>query len=1087
MPWGFCNGAVQSLQHCMYVNPSDTHSRSVTRRIPPLNSAPEPSRRRIFELLEHRRVLASAGAAITFQLPEYLSLGSSAQVSSAQLGDIDADGIADLVVTGTQVGFDREADLAEPFLSVLFGNGSSFAERIDSSIPLSDIALADFDFDGTPEIAGLDSNDEWVVLDWDATEKAAEQSPFTVSDSPFGLSDLVSLSDFNLDGVIDFLSQEDSEIVLRLGHEDVESESISTSVFLSETATRQNVAVVDLDADGDLDIAAPCDECGEEIHLAFWLNDGLGEFALSESYVPLNNVELGFLRSADVDSDGRIDLVLGLSEITENGTQHSVSALRQTEEGTFEESYSVPFDQSIASIHLDDVTSNGVTEIIVKLANGGPTKIVVSEYPDGEPNQQVITQSIGADDELIGVAGGSFVSVSAQIPGRLMALAANPSATGDEIDLFETAIYPNRSHFLDINDDGSMDVVGLSEGGISYLVGQERGTFESLFMPIDDIENYTLQVGNFDTSPGSELVLVGHLIDGSGTVLRRLEIVDGQPTQTEVLSTQRGIVIATDDMDNDGLLDFVFRSDFVSENRSSSVLLNRGGTWLERTLSVESGTVAIEDLDGDGTLEAYVFEDPIRIFKYQDDDFVFWGEIPKGTTRAQVLDLNADGLKDFVSIQKQGGINNVLTAFVANGDGTWQRWEDVWVTDYEFSDTNGDSLIDIVSPRHFFVSAGDGTWATSDELQSESPVWAESNRYVDVNGDGIVDNAKLHLNAGVLDLHVSEGSSWITVDSIATVGEFELYDLNGDGLSDLLQTEGGSLTVNYRSEGGWTEPFTIADDIRDYFVVDYDENDLRDIVVVYADTFSSITQVSQGEFVADVPVETGPTTVEDVNGDGILDLKLVETDALMAALQSVVWFGSDAGLGSAEIVELTQPETQWLDTALWLTSTTGDAVETRLIATSLSSTSIDVTLPRTVADIDNDGDLDVYIMSPDGLLVFYGRGEGDFDGNGKIEPVDADLLRIAISREDTDARFDVNADGELNEEDVAEWIQVTANTTLGDADLDGSVQFNDFLKFSLNFGVETTNWSDGDFDGDGVVSFTDFLALSRFFGSSRLS
>ncbi len=295
------------------------------------------------------------------------------------------------------------------------------------------------------------------------------------------------------------------------------------------------------------------------------------------------------------------------------------------------------------------------------------------------------------------------------------------------------------------------------------------------------------------------------------------------------------------------------------------------------------------------------------------------------------------------------------------------------------------------------------------------------------------------------------------------------------------------MTVNYRSEGGWTEPFTIADDIRDYFVVDYDENDLRDIVVVYADTFSSITQVSQGEFVADVPVETGPTTVEDVNGDGILDLKLVETDALMAALQSVVWFGSDAGLGSAEIVELTQPETQWLDTALWLTSTTGDAVETRLIATSLSSTSIDVTLPRTVADIDNDGDLDVYIMSPDGLLVFYGRGEGDFDGNGKIEPVDADLLRIAISREDTDARFDVNADGELNEEDVAEWIQVTANTTLGDADLDGSVQFNDFLKFSLNFGVETTNWSDGDFDGDGVVSFTDFLALSRFFGSSRLS
>ena len=61
---------------------------------------------------------------------------------------------------------------------------------------------------------------------------------------------------------------------------------------------------------------------------------------------------------------------------------------------------------------------------------------------------------------------------------------------------------------------------------------------------------------------------------------------------------------------------------------------------------------------------------------------------------------------------------------------------------------------------------------------------------------------------------------------------------------------------------------------------------------------------------------------------------------------------------------------------------------------------------------------------------------------------------------------------------------VTARYTLfGDADLNGSVNFNDFLILQNNFG-QAGVFSQGDFDGNGAVNFNDFLALQNNFGQS---
>ena len=54
----------------------------------------------------------------------------------------------------------------------------------------------------------------------------------------------------------------------------------------------------------------------------------------------------------------------------------------------------------------------------------------------------------------------------------------------------------------------------------------------------------------------------------------------------------------------------------------------------------------------------------------------------------------------------------------------------------------------------------------------------------------------------------------------------------------------------------------------------------------------------------------------------------------------------------------------------------------------------------------------------------------------------------------------------------------------GDTNLNGVVDFEDFLSLSTNFGTNNRDWAHGNFNGDAEVNFADFLALSANFGTT---
>lgn len=106
---------------------------------------------------------------------------------------------------------------------------------------------------------------------------------------------------------------------------------------------------------------------------------------------------------------------------------------------------------------------------------------------------------------------------------------------------------------------------------------------------------------------------------------------------------------------------------------------------------------------------------------------------------------------------------------------------------------------------------------------------------------------------------------------------------------------------------------------------------------------------------------------------------------------------------------------------------------------------------------------------------------GDFNDNELIDAGDIDLLSMNVGMHELAGTYDLNDDALVDEADRVVWIEDIAMTATGDANLDGEVEFGDFLTLSANFGGPG-GWADGDFDGSGDIQFADFLQLSGNFG-----
>jgi len=127
----------------------------------------------------------------------------------------------------------------------------------------------------------------------------------------------------------------------------------------------------------------------------------------------------------------------------------------------------------------------------------------------------------------------------------------------------------------------------------------------------------------------------------------------------------------------------------------------------------------------------------------------------------------------------------------------------------------------------------------------------------------------------------------------------------------------------------------------------------------------------------------------------------------------------------------------------------------------------------------------VFVASIDSLPP-----NADFNGDGRVDIEDIDLLRAAAGS--GDATFDMDDDGDVDDNDLAIlvedfvlWSRDGASgmgTAIGDFNLDGSVTAVDLALLQQHYG-STGGWGAGNSNCDDMVDVTDLLWLKVNYGT----
>ncbi|MCA9197002.1 MAG: hypothetical protein KDA87_05660 [Planctomycetales bacterium] len=103
---------------------------------------------------------------------------------------------------------------------------------------------------------------------------------------------------------------------------------------------------------------------------------------------------------------------------------------------------------------------------------------------------------------------------------------------------------------------------------------------------------------------------------------------------------------------------------------------------------------------------------------------------------------------------------------------------------------------------------------------------------------------------------------------------------------------------------------------------------------------------------------------------------------------------------------------------------------------------------------------------------------GDFDGSGVLDVADINLLSAEVRSANPDPSFDLNSDGNVDQDDRTMWVEELANTYFGDANLDGEFNSSDLVAVftAQRFeAIQLANWQEGDWDGDEQFTSGDFV------------
>jgi Leucine-rich repeat (LRR) protein len=579
----------------------------------------------------------------------------------------------------------------------------------------------------------------------------------------------------------------------------------------------ESMKVADLDGDGDADVVADEDSGGIEV----WINTGGGSFVAAPG-TPLSGPYNGPYTHAqaliDIDGDGDLDIAYDGPDVSYNpGLRFFVN----DGTGTFSDANThVYFASPLERLGVGNIDNDADQDIIVAY-DAYPNSEVVALINDGAGNFTAMspttilgtenTQEVFLDDLNGDTFDDVILTADAGNVGTTFIYQGDGTGAFSSSDDFSGSVLPGN-----LDADGDLDFlvfdknIGVMDNAGSFVFN--RSNNDILYIT----SSYDVDLADIDGDADLDIITAGDrsanvwLNDGSGMDFSVInEIGDNAEQQ------------AFGDLDGDTDIDMIRVPD-DGTNLGFEVWTN-DGTTLSFNSSIGAGTfnadrAELVDLDGDLDLDIVLLSEvsympEIRTFRNdgglsfievtnyvfitgQSPDKIAYGDIDGDLDIDVVLSNDQYGIKTMINDGVGGlSLGTDLVPVGLNFD----------IEDIDLADLDGDGDLDMVAanafepvaPTYIFTNDGLGTFtANGNDIITSTPAYWSS--VGDLDGDGDMDviigeylsAASVWVNDGLGNFSHDGNIPKLTDD----YSEAVLGDLDGDGDLDVVM--GGYYSAN---------------------------------------------------------------------------------------------------------------------------------------------------------------------------------------------------------------------------------------------------------------------------------------------------